>query len=151
MGILDKIINPMMSNESSFIKNSWQITRIGSTEKFIEFVLLQAPEGCVWALGDDTALETLDNLSENGLSQDEIKISEDIRKKLIALLPALKISENIVSHSIQLPDGNLFLKSYDNLTCVWLSKLIPENIMISAIAKYDFNYKDSNDCKTTKT
>ena len=143
-GFLDKLF----PDDTDFFGNSWLITRIGNPEKFIEFVLLEAPEGSVWSLRDDTWLKTLDKLSQSDLDGSKLDLTEDVRKKLISLLPSLQIKDSVSAHNIQSSDGSTFFKSYDCLACVWLSKEIPEKIMSSASKKYNFDYEDQNESKT---
>ena len=143
MGLIRKLKEIFTFDNGPSLEHTWEITRIGSPERFMEFALNQAPLNSVWYFDCIADKEKLKKLTSLGLQDNEVTLNRETLSELVELLPELSVEDNLIHHGILLPDRSAFLITYDNLTCVWLSKSIDESTMNSASSEYNFDYADT--------
>ena len=142
MKVLQIIKNWAQARREPEILNTWEITRIGNPTKFLQFVISNVTDKAQWQINgimDKSNLEPLTNLtSKKGVVEIDNGNIEDI----IAILPGLNLEGGILEQKLILKDGTKLLISYDNLSCVWVSKIISEEKIKAASIECDFDYED---------
>lgn len=112
--------------------------------KFMDFILSQATPEDEWKIEMVFTKQTLEALRQFAPEGTPIKLTPETVREIRRLLPSFDFTSDFIHHTVTRGDDFLMV-SYDNLSCCWVSKRVPEEQMQTAAREYGFTFEDTGD------